>query len=78
MIYFLVELESDVALLVDIDASLNLPESTIRRQTSSAHHVILVIHYEVSDRSHVFETPFPHLIVRILFIPFGLLLTRNQ
>jgi hypothetical protein len=78
MIYFLVELESDMALFINIDAFLDLPEGTVRRQASGAHHVILVIHNEVSDRSHVFETPFAHLIVRILFIRFGLLLTRNQ
>ena len=78
MIYFLVELESDMALFINIDASLDLPESTVRRQASGAHHVILVIHYEVSDRSHVFETPFPHLVVHILSVHFGLLLTRNQ
>ena len=76
MIYFLVELEVDVALLVNIDASLDLPESTIRCKPSCTHHVILVILYEVSDRSHVLNSPLAHLIVRILSL-FGLL-TRHQ
>ena len=72
MIYFLVELEVDVALLVNTDASLDLPEGTVGCQPSGAYYVILVIHFEVSDRSHVFETPFAHLIDRILSV-FGLL-----
>ena len=72
MINFLVELEADVALLVNTDASLDLPESTIGCQPSTAHHVVMVIHFEVSDRSHVLKTPFAHLIDRI-FSVFGLL-----
>ena len=72
MINFLVKLEADVVLLVNTDASLDLPESTIGCQPSGAHHVIMVINFKVSDRSHVLETPFAHLIDRF-FSAFSLL-----
>lgn len=77
MIYFLLELEVYVALLVNTDASLELPESTVGCQPSGAYHTILVINYKVSDRSHVFETPFAHMIDPI-FSVFGLLGRKQQ